>query len=432
MSSAALPQAKYGPGVDGLSDRLHGVLLEFDNVDALKSAARRVRDAGYTRWDTHSPFPVHGMDEAMGIRMTRLPWLVLACGVLGACVGLGMQWWMNSTNPLDFTFLPTWGQGYEYRVSGKPNFSLPANIPVTFEVTVLLASVACVVGMLAFNGLPRWSQPIFRQPRFRRVTSDRFFLFIDARDPRFEAARTTNFLRSLGGPEPEAVYEPVRTRRPAWMPLAALVIVALATLPPAVAYFSYVSKSPQRGLHLVQDMDNQWKYKAQQANPAFMDGRAMRPLVEGTVARGDAWELGTQAHLYAGLAGGEFATEFPPELELNVDFLRRGQERFNIYCAVCHGLDGSGNGIVAKRAREKTQIAAGFVPPTSLHDQVVLDRPVGHIFNTITNGIRTMPPYGDQIAPADRWAIIAYVRALERSQAAPVSDVPADRREDLR
>ena len=111
---------------------------------------------------------------------------------------------------------------------------------------------------------------------------------------------------------------------------------------------------------------------------------------------------------------------------------RRGQRRFNIYCAPCHGLDGSGNGIVAQRARDKTEIASGWVPPLSLHEQTVRDRPVGHLFNTITNGIRTMPPYGDQISPADRWAIIAYVRALQRSQQARLEDVPPELRSELR
>jgi len=411
---------------------LYGLLVEFDDVEALKAAARRVREGGYQRWDAHSPFPVHGMDEAMGIRHTRLPWVVFFFGLLGCAAGVLLQWHTNAMDPQQFKFIPTFLQGFDFRISGKPLWSFPANIPVIFEMTVLLAALAAVIGMLAMNGLPRWHHALFGHPRFQRVTTDRFFICVEARDPKFHETRTSELLATLGGSEVERVYWPQRSPPPAWGRITGLIVLCLALFPPLWAYKMNVSLKAQPRIHIIQDMDNQEKYKAQQKNVAFADSRAMRPAIPGTIAREDAWALGTDPHFYEGRVGNAWAASFPPQIEITESLLRRGQRQFNIYCAVCHGLDGSGNGIVAKRAREKTQITSGWVPPTSLHDQTVRDRPVGHLFNTITNGIRTMPPYGDQLSVADRWAIVAYIRALERSQNARLEDVPPEVRSELR
>ncbi|MHB8078314.1 MAG: DUF3341 domain-containing protein [Candidatus Krumholzibacteriia bacterium] len=173
---------------------LYGLLTTFEDVDSFVTAVRRVRDAGYRRWDAHSPFPVHAMDEAMGIHGTRLPWLVLGGGASGLCLAVLMQWWMNVRD-------------YPYLISGKPYFSLPADIPVAFELTVLLAAVAAAVGMLVLNGLPVWSHPLLKHPSFRRATADRFYIVIETRDPRYDAGATRDFLASLGGGPVEAVEE---------------------------------------------------------------------------------------------------------------------------------------------------------------------------------------------------------------------------------
>jgi hypothetical protein len=173
---------------------VYGLLARFENVDDFVSAAKRVREAGYRDWDAHSPFPVHGMDDAMGIRGTRLPWIVLVGGATGLALALLMQWFMNVRD-------------YPYIISGKPIFSLPANIPVTFELTVLLASIATVFGMLILNRLPLWAHPLLRHDGFRRATADRFYIVIEARDPRFEAGATRDFLASLDGAAVEAVEE---------------------------------------------------------------------------------------------------------------------------------------------------------------------------------------------------------------------------------
>ena len=154
-----------------------GLLAEFASPEDLVRAAARIRDAGYTKWDAHTPFPVHGLDGAMGIEATRLPFLVLAAGIAGAASGLLMQWWMNAID-------------YPIIISGKPFNSLPADIPVTFELTVLLAALTSFVGMLIANRLPRFHHPLFANASFRRATTDGFFVAIEAADPRFDLATT--------------------------------------------------------------------------------------------------------------------------------------------------------------------------------------------------------------------------------------------------
>ena len=171
-----------------------GLLAEFDSPGRLLDAARAVRDAGYTRWDCHSPFPVHGLDRAMGLRESRLPWIVLGAGLTGTTVAILMQWWMNA-------------EDYAIVIGGKPLFSLPANIPVAFELTVLFAAVSCFAAMFFFNDLPKFFHPAFRSSRFKRATSDRFFVSIEAADPLFDSRETEQLLRSLGATHVERLEE---------------------------------------------------------------------------------------------------------------------------------------------------------------------------------------------------------------------------------
>jgi molybdopterin-containing oxidoreductase family membrane subunit len=161
-----------------------GAVAEFADPETFRIACGRVREEGYRDFDAYSPFPVHGLDRAMGIRRSRLPLLVFGGGLSGAALGLALQWF---TNAVDYPFI----------ISGKPLFGLPAAIPVSFELTILFAAFGAFFGMLAANRLPRFWHPSFLSERFRRVTKDRFFVGIDAADPRFSAERTGPFLASL-------------------------------------------------------------------------------------------------------------------------------------------------------------------------------------------------------------------------------------------
>ncbi len=167
-----------------------------------------------------------------------------------------------------------------------------------------------------------------------------------------------------------------------------------------------------------QDMHNQPKFIPLRESEFFADHRSERPLVEGTGARGDV--EGSEL-LYTGKLDGQLANVFP--FAVTWDVMTRGQERFNIFCSPCHGRTANGDGMVVRR---------GFRAPPSFHIDRLREAPVGHFFDVITNGFGAMPDYRQQVPVRDRWAIIAYIRALQASTAAGVADVPADRRGDIR
>jgi mono/diheme cytochrome c family protein len=205
-----------------------------------------------------------------------------------------------------------------------------------------------------------------------------------------------------------------------------LVLAAASLVPMGLVYKARHVRKSQPRIQIVYDMDNQVKYKTQTVNPFFADGVTMRHQPEGTVAQG---RLEADDAFHRGQVAGDtlFVKEFP--VPVTRELMARGRERFNISCAPCHGASGNGNGLVHQRAAALGE--GTWTPPTDLHSQTVIDRPVGHIYNTIRNGIRNMPAYGAQITPNDRWAIVAYVRALQLSRNASIEDVPAEVRATL-
>src|SRR5882724_10890730 len=163
---------------------LYGVLAEFNTPDELLAATRGARQAGYRQMDAYTPFPVEGLAEALGFQRTGLPFLVLLGGIVGGIGGYLMQYWIAAID-------------YPLNVGGRPLHSWPSFIPVTFELTILVAALAAVLGMLALNGLPMPYHPLFNMPRFALATHDRFFLCIEARDPKFDRVETRRFLESV-------------------------------------------------------------------------------------------------------------------------------------------------------------------------------------------------------------------------------------------
>ena len=162
-----------------------GLLAEFASAEALYRACEGVRDAGYRRWDAHAPFPVHGLERAMGLRASKLPWIVLVLGLGGVVAGMGLQGWVAT-------------MAYPLVISGKPFFTWPAFIPVTFEVAVLFGALGAVFGMLGLNRLPMHHHPLFKSRVFERASDDAFFISIESWDPRFDPSGTSTLLKSLG------------------------------------------------------------------------------------------------------------------------------------------------------------------------------------------------------------------------------------------
>jgi mono/diheme cytochrome c family protein len=483
-----------------------GWMAEYVDESQLLVAARRLRDSGYTKTDAFTPFPVHGIDEAIGIKPTILPFIVLAAGMTGTVTALTLQWFTNAFD-------------YPYLISGKPFASWPAFIPVSFELTILFSAFTTFLGMLALNGLPKFSNPVFTNPRFDRATNDRFFLYVDSKDKYYNRDAVHKLLKET---HPESLEEVIEDESEAeipkviWMGITTIAIFSLVPL--AAIYLIRQSRSEDPRFHVFFDMDFQPKKKSQQTTTLFADGRVTRPQVEGTLARGQyapvgAYYLGydpekvasadrasstrfvtlTQqppaesanapedgappapqapaaepaptppaptptppapapaaspaptaaANAAAPTTDGGAAASVPGEVNLDTlpwitefpegvvskENMDRGKQRFEIYCAACHGLEGDGKGLVANRAAE---LAQGYwVPPTSLHEAKIREQPIGRIFHTITKGKGKMGGYSPQINPEDRWAIALYVRALQRSRNAKIEDVPEDQRAAL-
>lgn len=186
----------------------------------------------------------------------------------------------------------------------------------------------------------------------------------------------------------------------------------LAVLAAVTLYGCRGQPSPQPPVHLNLNMDFQSNFQPQEENSFFADKRAMRMPVAGTVARGSLRE---DDHFNTGKSGENFVTTLP--MPLSIELLKRGQDRYNIFCTPCHSRTGLGNGLVVQR---------GFIPAPNFHDDRIVTMPVGQYFDVISNGVRSMPAYGHAIPTDDRWAIAAYMRALQLSRHARIDDVPQD------
>lgn len=173
---------------------VYGIVAEFATPASVYHAAEKMRDSGFAKWDVYSPYPMHGLDEAMGVKRTILPILVATGAFTGVGLAYLMQWWMSA---VDFQIV----------VQGKPYGAWEPFVPITFEMGVLFAAFTSLFGMLALNGLPRFNHPLFRSERFLSVSDDRYMIAVEAEDPKFDPEQTRAFLESLGGTDIELIED---------------------------------------------------------------------------------------------------------------------------------------------------------------------------------------------------------------------------------
>jgi mono/diheme cytochrome c family protein len=332
--------------------------------------------------------------------------------------------------------------------------------------------------MLALNGLPRFSNPVFTNAKFDRATNDRFFLYVDSTDKYYNRESVKELLSSVHANSLDEVTEDsTPSELPRWILLGALLIMLAGLIPAAIILNMRASFSDLPRWHVFFDMDFQPKKKPQQTTTIFKDGRTMRPQVPGTISRGqldqqDPFYLGydpmkvtsidTEKQIYvstvdsvavdsvanvsalsSALGGsvqppaGTPAAGAPPVLpfleklpiEANEENIKLGKTKYEIYCSACHGYSGYGDGLVSKRAASLAQDT--WTPPSSLHLDRIQKQPVGQIFHTISKGQGKMASYASSITPQERWSIVLYVRALQRSRNANIEDVPVDQRGSL-
>jgi mono/diheme cytochrome c family protein len=373
---------------------LFAITALFDTPDEIIHAAHETTSAGYTRYDVNTPYPVHGMDKAMGLKQSRLGVFALVFGLLGATSAVLFMTWVTLID-------------YPLVIGGKPFWSWPAFVPVAFEITVLLASVLSVVTMIVlYFKFPNNSHPLHDTPYMKKVSSDKFGLCIQADDPTFNQKAVEEFLKKVGGKEIAPVYfdlEDLDHGQHIFDPKFIGVLALVAFLVSGATYFTF---NKLMYMEPFSWMSTQAKLKAQRPSDLFKDGIGMRRPVEGTVARGFL------PYAFKGKPEEAAKTLVNPLLPTK-DVIDRGKTRFLTYCSPCHG----------NFARGDSRLNGQFPSPPTLHSDKVRNWPDGSIYHVITEGQNVMPSYAAQISRDDRWAIIHYLRVLQRAHNAKESDL---------
>jgi mono/diheme cytochrome c family protein len=374
-------------------DLLYAITALFDSPDDVHHAAEEVTRAGYTRFDVHSPYPVHGMDRAMRLRPSPLGYFALAFGLLGAVAGVGFMSWVSLVD-------------YPLVIGGKPYWSWPAFVPVAFEVTVLLASVLSVVSMIVlYFKFPNVSHPLHDTPYMKQVSSSRFGIAIQADDPQFDERRVTEFLKKLGGKEITPIQFAAAESQSHRL-FDARFLGLLAGIAVVVAGATYFTLNILLFMEPFSWMSTQPRLNAQAVSAVFADGSGMRAPVPGTVARGRL------PYPYAALPDAA-AQRLKNPLLPTLPVMEQGRKRYLAFCSPCHGNFGAGD----------SRLQGQFPNPPTLHSEKLRTSSDGALYHVITAGQNVMPPYGDRISRDDRWAIVHYIRALQRSHHAKESDL---------
>ena len=377
-------------------NNLYCVSALFDTPDKIINAARKTTEAGYKKFDVNTPYPVHGMDKAMGMGQSKIGYITLFFGLSGAVFIFLFMWWTFASN-------------YNIVVGGKPFLSAPAFIPITFETTVLFAAISTFVGMIAvFFKLPHNSHPLHDTEYMKAVSGDKFGLVIEADDEQFERNKVTEFLKSLGAYQVADVYLPEKETYKLFTSGFVIFLIILAIVTSAATYITL-----NKLMYVVPFswMEVQPKLNAQEESDIFTDGKGMRPPVDGTVARGE-------------LPYPFYGQTNPPEVLSNPTvptkkILELGKRKFLTFCSPCHG----------NFAQGESRLNGQFPTGPTLVSGKIINYPDGMIYHIITNGQNVMPSYMHQINREERWAIVDYVRVLQRAQNPSQSDIQEVKKE---
>lgn len=366
----------------------------FDSPDKIIAAAEKVSSLGYKKFDVHTPYPVHGMDNAMKLPPSNLGYAALIFGLTGTLTALLVTYWMSVID-------------YPNIIGGKPFFAFPAFVPILFEVTVLAASVATVFTMLFFFfKFPNNSHPLHDTDYMKSVSSDKYGISIQSSDPIFEEDKVKILLSELGAKIIEPIYwdteEFSHEHKIFQLKFIALLIV-LSVLTSGGVYFGL---NKLMFLEPFTWMMEQEKTNPQEMNTFFANGNGMQNPVEGTVARGF---LPYQFRNDPESAGKYLVNPLLP----TKDNFVLGKRKFDTFCSPCHGGFGEGD----------SRLRGRFPNPPTLHSQKVREWSDGRIYHVIMDGQNVMPSHESQLDEEERWATILYIRALQRSLNAKETDL---------
>lgn len=372
------------------TDKLFALAATFNSPNDIIHAAKVIADAGYKNFDINTPYPVHGMDKAMKLKPSKLGYITLAFGLSGAAFALFFMWWTMSVD-------------YPQIIGGKPFFAFPAFIPVAFEVTVLLATLSTVIGLLTFMfGFPNNKHSIHGTEYMKKVSADKFGAVIYADDSIFNESKIKELFASLKAASTESIYYYEKESYPIFEPKFLMILLGVAVVISGGTYFTLNKLLFMQPFNWMVYQD---KTTAQEKSDFFSDQYGMRTKVDGTVARGFI------PYPYLGQTNPTETLSNP--LLPTKEVLMLGQKKFLTFCSPCHGNFADGD----------SRLKGQFPNPPTLHSIRAREFNDGMLYHIITNGQNAMPSYASQVTRNERWAIVNYIRALQRAKYAKNSDI---------
>lgn len=374
--------------------KLYSVAALFKTPDEILKAAAKVAEAGYEKYDVNTPYPVHGLDGAMRLKSSKMGYYTIVIGLTCMSLMLYFMYWVNSVD-------------YPQVIGGKPLFPLPALVPIMFEITILTGAVLTVAVMIIFYfKFPNNAHPIHDSGYMKAVSSDRFGVIIEAIDPKFDIDNVKAFFASIGAYQVDEIYFDEEELNTKHRILDSKFVIGMFILAGFTSISVYLHMNKALYLPPFDWMLLQHKVTAQDHSDFFKNGISSRVPVEGTVARG------FMPYLYAGDPDGASANLVNPYVADKANIIL-GKRKFLTYCSPCHG----------DLAKGDSRLHGQFPNGPTLHSDKVMGWTDGRIYHVITEGQNVMPGYQKTVTRKERWAIVNYVRTLQRALDAKEEDM---------